>query len=244
MRPPIRLQIALIVLAAVLLFLPAGCARRERGAGKSSAEPAAEAETAGEAAGERRPMQLTDAGRERRATTPAQGGSAEQAGDGAGSAARPDVGIDPRDDAFAANRLAATPRYPSDFVIGSLGTNGLSRLELAAREYARDFLTTLLESGEPAEDAFLEPAPGTRAVVGDLVAAGLSADRVRVGRPAALPGGETSVPYRVMGGETAAHGEVVLEMADGRWYTSDIQVITSSPGPVGQFDPARDSPRR
>lgn len=194
-------------------------------------------------------MRLTDAGRQRQAQppddAPSQAGEAQASDDDGVRAAEapPDVAIDPRDEAFAAHRLAATPRYPSDFVIGSLGTTGLSRLERAAREHARAFLRTLLEDGAPAGDAFIEPAPGTLAVIDELVSTGLTADGVRVGRPVALPGGERSIAYRVHGATGSAHGEVILEMADGQWYTSDIQVVTSGPGADEPFDPALDSPR-
>ncbi|MFW5718254.1 MAG: hypothetical protein ACOC0E_12505 [Spirochaetota bacterium] len=242
MRPPIRLTVTILVLIGLVLA-QVGCTRRDGETGDEGAQPAP-AESPG---GEGLPMRVTRAGRERQAETPgesrsAAGSSADAEVRGADPIAA-DVAIDPRDEAFAAHRLAATPRYPADFVIGSLRTSGLARLESAARAYARSFLATLLKEGEPPEDAFLEPAPGARAVVDDLVASALPADGLRVGRPLVLAGGEMSVPYRVLGAELSAQGEVILELADGQWYTSDIQVVTSSPGVDAQFDPARDSPR-
>ncbi len=242
MRPPIRFTLTVLVLIGLVLA-QVGCTRRDGEPGDEGA-PAAAAESPD---GEGLPMRVTRAGRERQAEASGESGSpGEASADGDARGADPvaaDVAIDPRDEAFAAHRLAATPRYPADFVIGSLRTSGLSRLESAARAYAQGFLATLLEEGEPPEDAFLEPAPGTRAVVDDLVASALPPDGLRVGRPVMLAGGETSIPYRVLGAELSAHGEVILELADGQWYTSDIQVVTSSPGAEAQFDPARDSPR-
>jgi len=243
-RPPIRRTITAL-LVITLLLVQAGCARRTR----DEDEPAAASTAAERSEGEGQPMRLTDAGRGRRPETPgeeaAPGVSASSPGDedrGADSAPR-DVSVDARDEAFASHRLGAAPHYPSDFVIGSLATSGLSRLERAARQHARAFLRTLLAEGRPPEDAFIEPAPGALAVIDDLASTGLAPDGVRVGRPVALPGGERSIAYRVLDETGGAHGEVILEMAEGQWYTSDIQASTSSPGTDELFDPALDSPR-
>ncbi|MFW5718158.1 MAG: hypothetical protein ACOC0E_12020 [Spirochaetota bacterium] len=243
MRPPFRRTITAL-LAITLILSQIGCARRSGDGDEPAGASAAE-----RSEGEGQPMRLTDAGRGRRPTTPGEeaspGVSASTPGDEdrrAASAER-DVSIDARDEAFASRRLGAPPHYPSDFVIGSLATSGLSRPERAARQHARVFLQTVLADGRPPEDAFIEPAPGALAVIDDLASTGLAAAGVRVARPVALPGGERSIAYRVLGETGGAHGEVILEMAEGQWYISDIQAIASSRGTDDLFDPAFQSPR-
>jgi hypothetical protein len=244
----------------LLLIVPlTGCNR----SGDDAAVTAGDTEAASD--GESRTMQLTEAGRERAGTTP------PPARDGATAtpppADAPDLAIDPRDAAFAAHRLSAAPRYPEDFVIGSLRTSGLSSTLLAAREHAALLLRSLLQdpelpadesAGEPPsgqapngeaafEDLLLDPGPGARSQLAEVLAAvdalDLTADRLRLGRPQPLTDEEVSVAFRVLGEAESLRGELILEMADGRWYTADIQVTRSSMGSARVFEPGLDRPR-
>lgn len=204
----------------LLLTVSLGCVRTEADGDPVPRTPADE--PADEpAAG--LPMRLTEAGAERR--TPAA------SRDTASTAA-----IDPRDTAFAGHRLAAPPLYPSDFRIGSLRTEGLSAVEHDARLTARDML---LEIGSDVVPASLSSASaGARRVVERLAQDDRSWSTVRVGRPTGIGAGEYSLPFVLQGEKGRWEGEVVLERADGEWYTLDIQaswlsreaVVFSVPG--------------
>ncbi len=131
--------------------------------------------------------------------------------------------VDPRDTAFASHRLSATPLYPSDFRIGTLRTEGLSAAEHEARRTAR---AMLLEIGESRTvPVLMADAPsGAQAVAERLAQTDRAWSAVRVGRPVRLGGNEYSLSFVLQGEEGRWDGEVILERAEGEWYTSDIQV--------------------
>ncbi len=211
-----------MLILGVFLVLTAvfGCTRTEAGGDPVRApSPAAETreKVPDDEAAAGVPMRLTEAGVERRAPAPTSP-------------------IDPRDTAFAGHRLAAPPLYPSDFRIGSLRTDGLSAAEHDARLTARE---TLLETGSGSVPPSLDFAStGTRRVAERLAQTDRPWSTVRVGRPRGIGAGEFSLPFALKGEEGRWEGEIVLERADGEWYTLDIQaswlsregVVFSDPG--------------
>ena len=184
-------------------------------------------------AAETQSMQLTEAGRARSAS--------EQPPDRDAAEALP--AIDPRDSAFAARRLVAAPLYPFDFLIGSLRTSGLSSLDRAARAAGLSFLETVVRGGAIPDGSILLGSAGLESVLGELISAvGADAD-IRVGRPVDLADGEYSVAFRVVDTDESFVGELILEMADGEWYISDIQAGRLSIDGSARFVPGGDIPR-
>ncbi len=227
MRP----AISIIIICGVLLLqaVTLGCVRAEADGEAVTRTPAAEPdeEVPSDEPADGVPMRLTEAGAQRRspATSPAASPSAASAST-----------IDPRDTAFAGHRLATPPLYPSDFRIGSLRTEGLSAAEHDARLTARQMLLEIGSGMIPASFSF---APtGARRVVERVAQSDRSWSTVRVGRPTGVGAGEYSLPFVLQGEEGRWEGEVVLERADGEWYTLDIQaswlsreaVVFSVPG--------------
>ena len=172
-----------------------------------------------------RPMRLTEAGEERAATR-------------TDSAPR----IDPRDTAFAGHRLSAPPLYPSDFTIGSLRTAGLSAIERAVRQSAIGLLTTVGAGQPPPADALLDPTPGARTTFDELAEEAQGVRAIRVGRPVPVGQGAYSVPFVLLGDEERWSGELIMESAAGRWYSSDIQASRSRSERVGSYAPGVDMP--
>jgi len=177
-------------------------------------------------------MELTEAGRARSA--------ADDSPDRETAESLPQ--LDPRDSAFAARRLAAAPLYPSDLLIGSLRTSGLSSLDRAARTAGVSFLEDLVGSGVVRDSAIIVGAVGLESVLGELVTAVATDADVRVRRPVALAAGEYSMPFRIIDAEESHVGELVLELADGEWYISDIQVDRLSIDGSARFVPGGDIP--
>ncbi|MFW5717163.1 MAG: hypothetical protein ACOC0E_06920 [Spirochaetota bacterium] len=252
MRPANRA--ACLILAVFLIFVAvSGCRRsRERaddGLDDSDPVAGADRESGGEGS-----MGLTEEGR-RRMDPPSAVGDAAGAQpengreDGLTTAVSPASegdSIDPRDTAFAGSRLAAAALYPNDFVLGSLRTSGLSRLEYDARRAAMRVLEQAVGSGGSAGSvpSTIEERPGlgVRAAFERLVSEAREADFVRVSRPAGLPTGELSFPFRFVAESDSWVGELVLEMSDGRWYTSDVQVHERGADRVETFVPGVDTP--
>jgi hypothetical protein len=184
-------------------------------------------------AAETQSMQLTEAGRAR--------STSEEPSDGETADALP--AIDPRDSAFAARRLAAAPLYPFDFLIGSLRTSGLSSLDRAARSAGSSFLGTLVRSETIPDDSVMLGSAGLESVIGELISAVGPGTDIRIGRPVDLAAGEYSVPFRFIDNDESFVGELILEMADGEWYISDIQAARLSIDGSAQFVPGGDIPR-
>lgn len=219
MRPAKPVSLLLLLLTSALLTQ---CDRAD------SDEASTEPETTGTQS-----MQLTEAGRARSASDePPSREPAEEL-----------PVVDPRDSAFAAHRLAAAPLYPFDFVIGSLRASGLSSLDRAARFAALSFLGNLVGSGVIPDSSIMLGSAGLESVLGELVSAVGDGADVRVGRPVDLAAGEYSVPFRIIDAGESLVGELILEMADGEWYISDIQAGRLSIDGNARFVPGGDIPR-
>ncbi len=178
-------------------------------------------------------MQLTEEGRARSASDePSRREPAEEL-----------LEVDPRDSAFAALRLAAAPLYPSDFLIGSLRTSGLSSLDRAARSAGLSFLGTMVQSGAISDASIISGSIGLENVLDELVVVVGEVADIRVGRPVGLVAGERSVPFRIIDAEESFVGELILEMVDGEWYISDIQAGRLSIDGDVRFVPGGDTPR-
>jgi hypothetical protein len=226
-----------------------GCDRSRDGADASSPD-AADASSDPERAeppDERdgRSMELTEAGRERaeRRQSSGDGGTGPAAAPPRdGRPSEPPPSLDPRDSAFAAHRLAAAALYPYDFRIGSLRTSGLSRTELSGRAAAVELLREAVEGDATPQELAPNASPGVHAALQALADSSLAAEDLRIGRPVRLSTGEYSVVFRFLGQAESWTGELVLEMADSGWYTSDIQVNTLGIDDVQPFVPGIDVP--
>ncbi len=163
-------------------------------------------------------MQVTDAGRRRAAA----------------AAAEP---LDPREAAFEAQRFAAQPAYPYDFVIGRLeGQSLMSATEVAAVRAAEEFLDEAL-AGREVEPREAAPARENAVRLVQSIGQGAGADAVRVGGPELVGDGELSVLFRVLGQSRSLAGEVIMEHAGGEWYSAGIQVQETEREGTGRFDP-------
>lgn len=146
--------------------------------------------------------------------------------------------LDPRDSAFAAERRSVAAAVPIDPVIGELRTSGLSLAERAARDAATKIIGLAVRGAVDEQSA---PDWSARFGLEEIAAAALAEPIVRVGRPSALTDGELSVEFRILGDDEEIRGELVMEMAEGRWYTSGVQLVTL-PRVSGSIEPGIDAP--
>ena len=222
-----RLTAAFCLACTVVLF--ATCSRSESGDDDSDAAQAASDEAAvpapsgTEGSDERQaavPLRLTDQGRSRadeQVVSPA----------------------DPRDSAFEGQRFSAVPFHPSDMVLGPFGTgSGGSARDRAILAAAESLFSSLLEGELPVDTLSDRIGPGGRAMLEDLVWAAESLGEVRLGVVEPLTASEVSVPFRLVGEQRAAVGEVILEKAGDQWYTADIRVdFFDRDTTTSRFDP-------
>ena len=174
-------------------------------------------------------MELTEAGRERAEQERAPGDPIEA----------PPLQIDARDSAFAARRLETAPLYPVDYYLGSLRPSGLSAAEQAARLAAGVFLDEFVAGRAVPPGSLLDQSPGAIAELEELIVDLEERTGFRLGRPVVLPAGDVSVPFRLTSDSAGWTGELVLERADGEWYTSDVQVNRLREGDAGPYAPDR-----
>jgi hypothetical protein len=227
-RPASR-PVLTILIVFLISFAPAGCARSED---SQKTDDRSQESGASDSADEGRIMRLTPEGTARRGD---DGSQARLDG------REPTRSVDAQDSAFAAERLSAAPFYPIDVVIGPLRTSGLSHSELAARSAARSVLASVLRTGDVPRDELLEGRLSVELQLEELAGSGLPPESVRVGRPESLATGEMSVAFRLAGAEQSWYGELILEMAEGRWYTSDVQAAVLSHDELAGFVPGLDS---
>lgn len=240
-----------MILLLILAFSVAGCVRREREpvSGESAVRVTprdAESETPAV------PMRLTDEGAARAEAEsdeapPVQ--SAERATPTAPPpAAPPSVPshrpADPKDTAFAEVRFRFGATYPYDAELGPLQHTFIGTIsDRSAYAAARAFLAALLD-GELPEDTLDDSlGRGARAILEELMWKGSDLADVRIGEVYQLSDVDVSLPFRLLGDQDEAIGELVLTNEDGRWYTSDIQVEYRSRGSDRRFDPASTSGR-
>jgi hypothetical protein len=218
-----------ILIAALCVLLLAACSRSDSDDDEKSGDDAGTSverdDTGRDAQADERagtgdsvPLRLTDEGRDRAAVaiaTPA----------------------DPRDTAFESNRLLAVPLYPRDTLIGPVSMATLSARDRAVVGAARDLFEALIAGELPIGSISPGIGPGGRATLEELRQAAAGLDEVRVGAVSELPGGEVSVPFRLLGQGADAVGEAVMAKTGDQWYTLDIRVGFLDDDTSSPFDP-------
>ncbi|MFW6313849.1 MAG: hypothetical protein ACOC2N_08195, partial [Spirochaetota bacterium] len=101
----------------------------------------------------------------------------------------------------------------------------------------------LFRDGGVSDASLSSGSVGLENVLGELASAvGVDAE-VRVGRPVDLAAGEYSLSFRIVDADESLVGELILEMAGGEWYISDIQAGSLSIDENARFVPGGDIPR-
>ncbi len=162
-------------------------------------------------------MELTDAGRDRQREQEPEP-----------SPERPALPIlDPRDAAFAAERMGPSPVYPIDSRLGSLRQSGLSSAELEAEATARQILTAATQEQPELPEELSRSVRESLLDVSNAASA-MVAPRLRLAPPESGDRGEAFVPFRLAGDGVDLVGELVMESGEGGWYIADIQIVESS----------------
>jgi hypothetical protein len=132
--------------------------------------------------------------------------------------------LDPRESAFAGQRLRAVAIDPIDFYIGSIGPPP-SGLPAAAWRSANELLRLLLTEDRAIEHRAL--SPGDRRALSEL-SASAPFEAVRLARPVVLPGQSYSMEFRLLDGDNSIIGEIVVDNQNEEWYSAGIQARPSA----------------
>lgn len=164
------------------------------------------------------PMRLTDEGRDRAAQSVV-------------------VPADPRDTAFESLRFNAVRFGALDFELGRLSNSGASARDRAVLAVSRELFESLFAGELPTDALGPSLGPGGIAILEDLIWQARNLGEVRFGRVEAFGQDEVAVPYRMLGDQRIAVGELILEKVNDDWYTADIQVEITERDTTSRFDP-------
>jgi len=131
--------------------------------------------------------------------------------------------LDPRDAAFAGQRLRAVAIDPIDFYIGRIGSPP-SRQSAAAWRAANELLVGLLDAEAGDEPPGLSSAD--RRAFLELAESG-PFETVRLARPVLLSDQSYSMEFRLQGRDNNIIGEIVVDLRNEGWYSAGIQARQS-----------------